>query len=517
MTAEHRILFEAAIAHPPPFPQGRFAGRGIVICAGGARLFTCAYVTIGVLRRVLGCRLPIEVWHLGPREIGPPMRRLLEELDCVVIDALAVARDHPVRTLGGWEMKPYALIHSRFREVLLLDAENLPVVDPAFLFDLPQYAETGALFWPDVVRLRAEASIWDLTGVPYRSEPTFESGQVVVDKQRCWPALQLTLHMNEHSDFYYHHVYGDKDTFYIAWRRLGRPFAMTPHIPGQDQYGLYQRDFDGRILFQHRNSAKWQFDGRNPRIPGFRHEEACFALLAELKGLWNGLVFQPPAATPAARDTAAELEAKAWFDFARIGSGTRRLQLLADNRIGEGRDDDAFYWSVEEDGDGLCLNLHGRRRLLAKLRRCEDGSWTGRSLDPQASALDLAPHRAAGPAATPSEEPEQRPAEAAPLPQAGPLAAALLRRLLAHSPRNVEEARDLTGALRLLAAHLPGFAAAMDAEGALAEGEAGPALACLREVIGERRSDRPTSAEPLPGHGFGRRIDILGKTYDRQP
>lgn len=54
-----QALFEAAATRDEPYPQGRYEGRGIVICAGGARLFTCAWVLIGILRRVVGCKLPI--------------------------------------------------------------------------------------------------------------------------------------------------------------------------------------------------------------------------------------------------------------------------------------------------------------------------------------------------------------------------------------------------------------------------------------------------------------------------
>ena len=109
---EEQASFEAAAARELPFPASRYEGRGIVICAGGARLFTCAWVLIGILRRVLGCKLPIQVWHLGPEEIGPPMGALLEEAGVELVDAHAVALRHPVRCLGGWEMKPYAIIHS---------------------------------------------------------------------------------------------------------------------------------------------------------------------------------------------------------------------------------------------------------------------------------------------------------------------------------------------------------------------------------------------------------------------
>ena len=504
MSDVHRQLLQAAVAHPPAYPEGRYEGRGIVICAGGARLFTCAYVAIGILRRVLGCTLPIEVWHLGAADIGPPMRRLLEDFDVAVVDGLAVAKQHPVRTLGGWELKPYAVIHSRFREVLLLDADNVPTVDPAFLCDLPEYAEAGALFWPDIVRLKQDAAIWELTGVPYTSLPTVESGQAVLDKQLCWPALQLAMHMNEHSDFYYQHIYGDKDTFFIAWRRLGQPYAMTPHAPRQDQYGLYQRGFDGRVVFQHRNSAKWIVDGRNPRVPGFQHEDACLGLLEELKGVWDGLVFLPPPASAAAVGATAALEVAQWFDLLRIGENGRALQLLSDNRIGEGRDGQAFYWSVEEDREGLCLNLHGRRRLSAKLRPQADGSWAGRALHGDVF-LELSPCLARS----------SRAAEAASPVSLSP--ASVLEHLVVPPPDPAADpgsVSDLAAALRLLARRLPGFAAAMAERLQRSGGQANAALACLKAALADIEASPDGAADPRSGHGTGYRIRNMGRLYE---
>jgi hypothetical protein len=169
-------LAEAATADCP-FPGDRFTVRGIVICAGGARLFTCAWVAIALLRRHLACTLPIEVWHLGPEEMGPPMRALLEELGAQPVDAFEVAKRHRVERLGGWELKPYAVMHSRFREVLLLDADNVPVRDPEFLFDRPEFRDTGALFWPDIVRLSQDNEIWAISGLNYRDTPSVESGE----------------------------------------------------------------------------------------------------------------------------------------------------------------------------------------------------------------------------------------------------------------------------------------------------------------------------------------------------
>jgi hypothetical protein len=392
---EQQQMFEAAIAAAPAYPAERFAGRGIVICAGGERLFTCAWVAIGILRRALHCRLPIQLWHLGPEEIGPPMRALLEAQDVEIIDALEQARRYPLRIAGGWELKSYAIVHSRFREVFLLDADNVPLIDPAALFELPQYAATGAIFWPDAVRLRADNPIWQIAGVAYRSTPSVESGQLLVDKQRCWAALQLAQHMNQHSDFFYQHLYGDKDTFLIAWLRLGQDYAMPAHAPLLRHAVINQRDFDGRIIFQHRNSAKWSYGSANTRIAGFELHDECAALLAELQQVWSGRVFTPPAQSVPARQVEASLRQNEWFTYLKVGGGEKSLQLLSDNQIGEGQADNEFYWWVEEDGEGLLLGFEGRRHTGARLRPMADGSWLGRSLEPEAWEVQLTPRAAA--------------------------------------------------------------------------------------------------------------------------
>ena len=64
--------------------------------------------------------------------------------------------------------------------------------------------------------------------VPFTGEPEIESGIFVVDKQVCWDELCLTDWMNLHSDFWYRYVLGDKDTFYLSWRKRGRVFSLGP-------------------------------------------------------------------------------------------------------------------------------------------------------------------------------------------------------------------------------------------------------------------------------------------------
>jgi len=74
-----------------------------VINAGKPKYMIGAYVLICVLRE-LGCRLPIEVWYLGEAERN-----------------------------RAWE------------ELVALDVDNVPVRDPSFLFNTPQYAQCDAI------------------------------------------------------------------------------------------------------------------------------------------------------------------------------------------------------------------------------------------------------------------------------------------------------------------------------------------------------------------------------------
>src|ERR1051325_2780671 len=220
---------------------------GIVICGGGVRYFTSAWVCINMLRR-LGCALPIQFWHLGDQELDEQMASLLHPLGVECVDAFKMRKKLPVRRLGGWQLKPYALLHSPFREVLLLDADNVPVVNPEFLFDTPQFRRAGAVFWPDYhYREGAKAAaIWKSCGLRQPRELEFEAGQILVDKQRCWPALRLALWFNENSDFYYDHLYGDKETFHLAFRKLKQPYALVPHPIHTLKGTMCQHDFAGR-------------------------------------------------------------------------------------------------------------------------------------------------------------------------------------------------------------------------------------------------------------------------------
>lgn len=191
---QHRERFGLACAAKYEYLANRFSGRGIVICGGGTKYLPCAWVCINMLRK-LGCALPIELWHLGDDEMDDATRAFLQPLGVTTVDGRALLSEYPSRILNGWELKCYALLHCSFQEVLLLDADNVPAVDPTFLFTSEEYARHGAIFWPDIGRHPPFQPVWHIAGVEYRDEPEIESGQIVVDKRRCWRALNVAMHL----------------------------------------------------------------------------------------------------------------------------------------------------------------------------------------------------------------------------------------------------------------------------------------------------------------------------------
>jgi hypothetical protein len=245
----------------------------------------------------------VELWHLAG-ETDDALRRLFSALDVTCVDAHAVARKHPFRFLDGhwwkgWQLKPYAIVHCPFREVLLLDADCYPTRDPAFLFDWPGYRACGATFWADseIGKVLFTPELIRTFGVEPDGLLPIESGQVLLDKRRCWRELTLALHFNAQADYTYRLLHGDKDTFPLAWKRLGSEYAQPWPVCGWDTHTILQYDPEGRVLFQHRAQDKftlvptpfpstYQLYPANQYYPRLVHEDFCFGVLEELRAAW---------------------------------------------------------------------------------------------------------------------------------------------------------------------------------------------------------------------------------------
>ena len=381
MQASLYQAIETRRASPAQYPAGRFDGRGIVICAGGERYFTCAWVLISILQRVHRTSLPIQVWHLGRREMSEEMRLLLLERGIEVVDAEAVVAQHPARLAGGWPLKPYAIAQSRFREVLYLDADTVPLVDPQSAFEWMEFRETGLLLWPDAVDITKTNPIWARLNLQPIDQPSIDSGIILIDKARVWDILDLAVVMNEHWDQIYDVLYGDKDTYLLSAQLLKRPISIVRHRPFVFDGDFVQRDFAGEPFVHHRTISKWMlhYPNRPLAVPSLMVD--CEAALAELRKCWSGQVFHPPDRSPQARAEEARLIALRNFSFEPSTGGPQEIELFRGGRV-DGGGVVKRHWAVIDRVGKLILQFYVNQGPVESFEKLTDDTWRGVSSSP---------------------------------------------------------------------------------------------------------------------------------------
>ncbi len=125
---------------------------GIVICVGSSNLIYAMHTVLS-LRNVLHSKLPIQIAYGGDSDLSFSDRVAITDLG-PDIETLNVRDyfDEEIAGLhnGGWAMKPFAMLASRFRKTIVLDADAVFVRSPDQLFQTePGLVETGTLFWHD--------------------------------------------------------------------------------------------------------------------------------------------------------------------------------------------------------------------------------------------------------------------------------------------------------------------------------------------------------------------------------
>ncbi|TYZ67372.1 hypothetical protein PybrP1_001303 [[Pythium] brassicae (nom. inval.)] len=130
-------ILAAAQSQPlASLPGAKGSGNGIVIVVY-PKLMASAYATIRLLR-AFGCTLPVELWVLESEMARNPKKSdILVEIQEVYGPVRVKTIKDPLVT--GFTTKIHAIYHSDFANVLFLDADNVPVRDPTYLFELPEF------------------------------------------------------------------------------------------------------------------------------------------------------------------------------------------------------------------------------------------------------------------------------------------------------------------------------------------------------------------------------------------
>ena len=236
---------------------------GIVMCVG-QRDLVLAVQNIRTLRNVLGSTLPIEIFYAGERDFPSDKRKQLEELD-INVQILNILDFYDDTVVGitdslaenGWVMKPFAMLASRFQKAILVDADTIFLQRPDGYFENDaQLKETGTLFyhdravkgkytgWIDTLKwvkkvlgdrnpsaMLKESIFWTA-----KLEHQQESGLVFMDKGKpgVFTSLMFAAWMNTKAVRAYvgRHVFGDKETFWLACELTSTPYYFNPFYAG---------------------------------------------------------------------------------------------------------------------------------------------------------------------------------------------------------------------------------------------------------------------------------------------
>ena len=219
------------------------------------KYLTSAYVTLRALRNSVNSSLPVEVFYAGNTRAP---RGWLEQMEAEFTDVRFIdiyqrrGVDFPTTLeLEGYQLKFFAIMLSSFEEVLFLDADNIPVVDPTFAFELEQYVATGALVWPDLCNMVSiTAKTWDAFGIKppvnfpadtgklWRErcsdyEPReIQGGEFLINKRRTWPGLVLTTLISWNHQYALTALFAsEKQSMQFGFNATGTTYAVAPLQP----------------------------------------------------------------------------------------------------------------------------------------------------------------------------------------------------------------------------------------------------------------------------------------------
>lgn len=234
---------------------------------------------LAYLRYELKSEIPVEIWYAGG-ELSFENKQRLKRFSNISLNNIADYFGVNASEFWGYQIKGYMLKATHFDEVIIADADVYFVKDPALLFNIPGYKNTGAYFFRDIPILRftdekdhieetqKHCGHWGHGFIEsYRArrayfrslvkkpsaymphefrffwtdkEPTKkhpflfhyqESGVVVMDKKRHKNGIDEIYKLNKDYKKTYLYVMGDKETYWLGMERAKEPYAFNPAYP----------------------------------------------------------------------------------------------------------------------------------------------------------------------------------------------------------------------------------------------------------------------------------------------
>lgn len=223
----HATVLEALRAEE--FEEHIFSGRGIVT-VGGGEYFGPIIVGLHMLRKT-GCELPVEIFVADESEYEPELCDVyLPKLGakCLVISTFLQGGTGHKFKVTHYQLKSLAMLFSSFEEILYLDSDSIPLLDPTTaLFPISLYQISGLVIWPDFWIATESPLFYTIAGLSSfpstLPKSSSEAGQLLMNKKTHLKVLLLAVYYNLHGPEYYYPLLsqgvmgqGDKETFMAA-------------------------------------------------------------------------------------------------------------------------------------------------------------------------------------------------------------------------------------------------------------------------------------------------------------
>ncbi|GMF31447.1 unnamed protein product [Phytophthora fragariaefolia] len=221
--------------------------------------------------RCLGNKELVQVYHCFPDELSNASRTLLLEADnnleivdvCTDLVQQGKLSEDRARHFRSWWIKPLAVYHTKIREVLLLDLDDIFMRDPAVVRTTDGYLRTGTTFFYDRVLSSKEFFNQDVDGEQYlrkllrefdyakfglppgskpsghlspqtsyawrrQSSHEQDSSLVAIDKARAGQAMNVMFFLITEQHFVHEFSYGDKESFWISYELAKQEYFFSP-------------------------------------------------------------------------------------------------------------------------------------------------------------------------------------------------------------------------------------------------------------------------------------------------
>lgn len=252
------------LAQKLPYANGT---RGIAVAASGS-LLPVFLVSLKMLRRT-GSILPVEIFmeskDMYEKEICeivlPPMNAT-----CMILSEVLEAVPTRLK-MSRYQLKALALALSSFDDVLLLDADNLPIERPEHLLNSEPFLSKGFVSWPDYWANTASPQFYEISSqtVPRTSErAASDAGQLLLSKGKHAPTLLLILYYNHYGPSHYYKLLSqspgvegandetDKETYLAAAMSLNASFhTVATNIATLGYTRIQDKEFKRTGMVQH--------------------------------------------------------------------------------------------------------------------------------------------------------------------------------------------------------------------------------------------------------------------------